>query len=263
MVTNTANTTEDLIPDDDGTEFDAPAFRQLPRNIEAERGLLGAIFVDNRALEQVAEFLQPEHFALTAHARIYEAMLKLIDRGQIADPTTLRPYFEADNSLEDIGGAQYLAHLAASAINVINAREYGRIVYDMHLRRELIALGERVVNDAYDNDIDLEATSQIEEAEQALYDLATTGDFDGGFQPFKTAVLEALHVADMAHKRQGGLAGVGTDLISLDKLLGGLHRSDLLILAGRPAMGKTALATNIAYNAAKSFNPTIKKDGDL
>ncbi len=261
MVTNTANSTEDLVPEDDTSGFDTPAFRQLPRNIEAERGLLGAIFVDNRALEQVAEFLQPEHFALTAHARIFEAMLKLIDRGQIADPTTLRPYFEADNSLEDIGGAQYLAHLAASAINVINAREYGRIVYDMHLRRELIALGERVVNDAYDNDIDLEATSQIEEAEQALYDLATTGDFDGGFQPFKTAVLEALHVADMAHKRQGGLAGVGTDLISLDKLLGGLHRSDLLILAGRPAMGKTALATNIAYNAAKNFHDTKGNEG--
>ena len=156
MVTNTASTSGDLVPEEDASEFDTPAFRQLPRNIEAERGLLGAIFVDNRAMEQVAEFLRAEHFALTAHARIYEAMNKLIDRGQIADPTTLRPYFEADNSLEDIGGAQYLAHLAASAINVINAREYGRIIYDMHLRRELIALGERVVNDAYENDIDLE-----------------------------------------------------------------------------------------------------------
>ncbi len=261
MVTNTASTSGDLVPEEDASEFDTPAFRQLPRNIEAERGLLGAIFVDNRAMEQVAEFLRAEHFALTAHARIYEAMNKLIDRGQIADPTTLRPYFEADNSLEDIGGAQYLAHLAASAINVINAREYGRIIYDMHLRRELIALGERVVNDAYENDIDLEATSQIEEAEQALYDLATTGDFDGGFQPFKTAVMEAIKVADAAHARQGGLAGVGTDLIDLDKLLGGLHRSDLLILAGRPAMGKTALATNIAYNAAKNHLDTKGNEG--
>jgi len=261
MVTNTANAPHDLIPDDDAGEIDSPSYRQLPRNIEAERGLLGAIFVDNRAIEQVAEFLQAEHFALTAHARIFEAMMKLIDRGQIADPTTLRPYFETDNSLDDIGGAQYLAHLAASAINVINAREYGRIIYDMHLRRELISLGERVVNDAYDNDIDQEATTQIEEAEQALYDLATTGDFDGGFQPFKNAVMEAIKVADAAHARQGGLAGVGTDLIDLDKLLGGLHRSDLLILAGRPAMGKTALATNIAYNAAKNFLDTKGGEG--
>lgn len=261
MVTNTAHDTTELEPDAGALDDDALSFRQLPRNIEAERGLLGAIFVDNRALEQVAEFLHPEHFALTAHARIFEAMLKLIDRGQIADPTTLRPYFETDNSLEDIGGAQYLARLAASAINVINAREYGRIIYDMHLRRELITLGEQVVNGAYDNDIDLEAMTQIETAEQALYDLATTGEFEGGFQPFKTAVMEAIKVADAAHARQGGLAGVGTDLLDLDKLLGGLHRSDLLILAGRPAMGKTALATNIAYNAAKNFIDTKGSEG--
>ncbi len=130
-------------------------------NVEAEAALLGAIFVDNRALENVSEYLRAEHFALTAHARIYEAMEKLIERGQIADPTTLRPYFQADESLDDIGGAKYLAHLAASAINVINAREYGRIIYDMHLRRELITLGEQIVNEAYDNDIDIDATSQI------------------------------------------------------------------------------------------------------
>jgi replicative DNA helicase len=261
MVTNTAIDDLDFNSGEDAYGEASPTFRQLPRNIEAERGLLGAIFVDNRALENVAEFLFAEHFALTAHARIYEAMMKLIDRGQIADPTTLRPYFEADNSLEDIGGAQYLAQLAASAINVINAREYGRIIYDMHLRRELITLGEQVVNDAYDNDIDLEATSQIEGAEQALYDLATNGDFEGGFQPFKTSVMEAIKVADAAHARQGGLSGVGTDMTELDKLLGGLHRSDLLILAGRPAMGKTALATNIAYNAAKNFADTKGNEG--
>lgn len=247
--------------DDETPEHDLPTYRELPRSIEAESGLLGAIFVDNRALEQVAEFLRPEHFALTAHARIFEAMQKLIERGQIADPTTLRPYFAADDSLEDIGGAKYLAHLAASAINVINAREYGRIIYDMHLRRELITLGEQIVNDAYDGDIDHEANAQIEGAEQQLYDLATTGDFDGGFQTFKQAIVEAINVADAAHARQGGLAGVGTDLLDLDKLLGGLHRSDLLILAGRPAMGKTALATNIAYNAAKNYHDSTGGEG--
>ncbi len=247
--------------DPEGFGDDAPAFRTLPRNIEAERGLLGAIFVNNNAYEQVSEFLKAEHFALTAHARIYKAMEKLIERGQIADPTTLRPYFEADESLEDIGGAQYLAHLAASAINVINSREYGRIIYDMHLKRELIQLGEDVVNGAYDADIDDEAMRQIETAEQRLYDLATTGNYEGGFRPFKDAVIEAIKVADAAHSRQGGLAGVGTDLIELDKLLGGLHRSDLVILAGRPAMGKTALATNIAYNAAKNFADTRGDEG--
>ena len=261
MVGNTAQDTAGFAAEQDAFDEDAPGYRQLPRNIEAERGLLGAIFVDNRAMEQVAEFLHPEHFALTAHARIFQAMHKLIERGQIADPTTLRPYFEADDSLSEIGGASYLANLAASAINVINAREYGRIIYDMHLRRELITLGESIVNEAYDNDVDLEAKSQIELAEKSLYDLATTGEFEGGFQPFKTAVLEAIRVADAAHARQGGLAGVGTDLIDLDKLLGGLHRSDLLILAGRPAMGKTALATNIAYNAAKNWLDTHGDEG--
>ena len=261
MVGNTAHDTAEYAAERDTFDDEAVPYRRLPRNIEAERGLLGAIFVDNRAMEQVAEFLLPEHFALTAHARIFSAMLKLIERGQIADPTTLRPYFEADDSLEEIGGGAYLANLAASAISVINAREYGRIIYDMHLRRELITLGESIVNDAYDGDIDHEASRQIEVAEKSLYDLATTGEFDGGFQPFKQAVLEAIRVADAAHSRQGGLAGVGTDLIDLDKLLGGLHRSDLLILAGRPAMGKTALATNIAYNAAKNHLDTHGEEG--
>lgn len=261
MVGNTAHDTAEYAAEDDTFGQDDVAYRQLPMNIEAERGLLGAIFVDNRALEQVGEFLRPEHFALTAHARIFQAMNKLIERGQIADPTTLRPYFEADDSLAEIGGASYLANLAASAINVINAREYGRIIYDMHLRRELITLGENIVNDAFDNDVDIEAKSQIEVAEKQLYDLATTGEFDGGFQPFKQAVLEAIRVADAAHARQGGLAGVGTDLNDLDKLLGGLHKSDLLILAGRPAMGKTALATNVAYNAAKNYLDSHGEEG--
>jgi len=261
MITNALDDAVDFSAGGEDFETSDETFRQLPRNIEAEAALLGAIFVDNRALENVSEYLRAEHFALTAHARIYEAMEKLIERGQIADPTTLRPYFQADDSLDEIGGAKYLAHLAASAINIINAREYGRIIYDMHLRRELITLGEQVVNKAYDNDIDVEANSQIEVAEQALYDLATTGDFEGGFQPFKQSVIEAIKVADAAHSRQGGLAGVGTDLIDIDKLLGGFHRSDLLILAGRPAMGKTALATNIAYNAAKNYLDTKGDQG--
>lgn len=261
MITNALDDAVDFSTGEEDFDSVDESFRRLPMNVEAEAALLGAIFVDNRALENVSEYLRAEHFALTAHARIYEAMEKLIERGQIADPTTLRPYFQADESLDDIGGAKYLAHLAASAINVINAREYGRIIYDMHLRRELITLGEQIVNEAYDNDIDIEATSQIEVAEQSLYDLATTGDFEGGFQPFKQAVLDAIKVADAAHARQGGLAGVGTDLIDIDKLLGGFHRSDLLILAGRPAMGKTALATNIAYNAAKNYLDTKGDEG--
>jgi replicative DNA helicase len=233
----------------------------MPHNPEAEKSLLGAIFVNNRAYETVSEFLKPEHFAYSQHGRIFEACAKLIERGQIADPITLKRYFEADENLADIGGPAYLADLAASAVTVINAGEYGHLVYDLFLKRELIALGEDVVNNAYGGEVDQSATNQIENAEQSLYDLATAGEYEGGFQAFKDSVLAAIDIATVAHNREGGLAGVGTGFRDLDALLGGLHSSDLLILAGRPGMGKTALATNIAYNAAYSYQHTEGREG--
>ena len=222
----------------------------MPHNIDAEKSLLGAFFVNNRAYEMVSEFLRPEHFAFAQHGSIFEACAKLIERGQIADPVTLRRYFEADENLADIGGPAYLQDLAASAVTVINAGEYGHLIHDLFLKRELIALGEDVVNSAYGGEVEDSATDQIEVAEQNLYDLATRGEYEGGFQPFKESVITAIEMATVAHNREGGLAGVATGFSDLDKLLGGLHPSDLLILAGRPGMGKTALATNIAYNAA-------------
>jgi replicative DNA helicase len=237
--------------------------RQLPRNVAAEQGLLGALFVDNRAYERVSDFLYPEHFYLPAHQRIFEAAQKLIERGQIADPTTLRPYFEADESLSEIGGAAYLANLTANAVSVINAKEYGRIIYDSHLKRELITIGEDVVNEAFEADLDSAATAQIEKAEARLYELATTGEYEGGFKSFKDAVITAIEMAETAHRREGSLAGVGTGFRDLDKLLGGLHPSDLLILAGRPSMGKTALATNLAYNAAHDYQQTKGEQGGV
>jgi len=236
-------------------------FRQMPHNVEAEKSLLGAIFVNNRAFESVSEFLQAGHFALREHGSIFDAVERLIERGQIADMITLKRYFEHDERLAEIGGPGYLADLAASAVTVINAREYGRIVYDLYLKRELINLGEAVVNKAYRGEVDETATDQIEIAEQSLYDLATAGQYEGGFQSFKDSVIKAINMAEAAHKRDGKLAGVGTGFRDFDKLLGGLHPSDLLILAGRPAMGKTALATNIAYNAAKDYHETNGSEG--
>jgi replicative DNA helicase len=233
----------------------------MPHNPEAEKSLLGAIFVNNRAYETVSEFLKPEHFAYPQHGRIYEACTKLIERGQIADPITLKRYFEADENLADIGGPAYLAELAGSAVTVINAGEYGHLVYDLFLKRELIALGEDVVNNAYGGEVDESATAQIENAEQGLYDLATSGEYEGGFQAFKESVIAAIDIATVAHNREGGLAGVGTGFRDLDSLLGGLHSSDLLILAGRPGMGKTALATNIAYNAAYTYQHSEGREG--
>ena len=238
-----------------------PAFRTPPHNIEAEKALLGALFVSNRVYEKVSDFLRLEHFALHQHGRIFEACVKLIERGQIADLVTLKNFFEADESLADIGGPAYLAELGGSAVTTINAEAYGRTILDLHLKRRLIALGEDVVNRAYGGDVEETAPVQIEAAEQALYDLAITGEYEGGFLPFMDSVLRAIEMAETAHKRDSGLAGVATGFTDLDKLLGGMHPSDLIVLAGRPAMGKTAMATNIAYNAAYSYTQSEGTEG--
>jgi replicative DNA helicase len=248
-------------PAETESEDHGPAFRTLPHNIEAEKALLGAIFVSDRAYERVSEFLRPEQFALHFHGRIFEACGKLIQRGQIADTVTLKNFFEADESLADVGGPAYLAELAASAVTIINAEAYGRTIYDLYLKRQLIALGEDVVNRAYAGDVDETAENQIETAEAGLYDLASKGEYEGGFEAFKDSVLKAIEAAEAAHKRDGGLAGVTTGFTDLDKILGGMHPSDLVILAGRPAMGKTALATNIAYNAAYTHRQSEGKEG--
>lgn len=246
---------------DQGSGLDATPFRTLPYNIEAEKALLGAIITDNRAFERVSEFLRAEHFAVSEHGRIFETCRTLIDRGQTANMVSLAPLFEQDEQFTAIGGPAYLAELMASAVTIINSGEYGRIIYDAYLKRELISLGEDVVNSAYDPGVDTTATEQIEGAEQHLYNLATEGNFEGGFQDFRAAVLQAVNMAENAHKREGALAGVTTGLRDLDQILGGLHSSDLLILAGRPSMGKTALATNIAYNAAYSHHKSGGEEG--
>lgn len=240
---------------------DAVAYRAPPRNFEAEMGLLGAILINNRAFEQVADFLRAEHFAEPLHGRIYEACATLIQRGQHADPTTLKHFFDDDRTYGDIGGAAYLTRLAADAITVINAADYGRLIHDLHLRRELIDLGTDVVNDAYGADLERSAIQHIEEAEQRLYDIATTGEHDGGLRAFTDALTGAIAMAQAAFRREGRLAGLATGFHGLDLLLGGLHRSDLVVLAGRPSMGKTALATNVAFNVVKAYRRAAEGGG--
>ena len=237
------------------------SLRTLPHNVEAEKALLGAIFTDNRAYERVSEFLRADHFSIPEHGKIFDAIQLLLEKGQIANPVTLSGFFEGNDDLVSLGGKTYLAELAASAVTIINTGEYGRIVYDLYMKRELIQLGTEMVNDAYDQGTQDTATRQIEKSEQQLYDLATQGDIEGGFQDFRTAVVEAVKMAENAHKRDGALAGVSTGMKDLDTILGGLHPSDLLILAGRPSMGKTALVTNIAYNAAYSYHKSNGEDG--
>src|SRR5437588_2276321 len=183
---------------------------QPPANVEAEQALLGAILINNAAHGRVSEFLLPEHFGNAVHGRIYAAIAKLIERGQIANAVTLKNLFDQDGALGEIGGAAYLARLAASAVTIINAEHYGRTIHDLHLRRELITIGQDVVTEAYRHDLDDPATEQIERAEAKLFELATTGDAEGGLLEFKVALTQAIESAQAAFKRDGRTVGVAT-----------------------------------------------------
>lgn len=232
-----------------------------PHNFEAEQALLGAILINNDAYGRVSEFLLPEHFYEPVHGRIFAACGTMIERHQVANGTTLKHVFEADESLASAGGAKYLARLAASAVTVINATDYGRSIFDLHLRRRLIELSLEMRDLATNPDLESDGVRQIETAEQHLFDLATTGEYEGGFRSFTDVLTRAVEIAEAAYKRDGKLIGTGTGFNDLDKLLGGLQRSDLVILAGRPSMGKTALATNIAHHAASSSKWEIDDQG--
>jgi replicative DNA helicase len=246
----------------DGGEDDG-SYRNPPVNYEAEQALLAAILANNMAMEKVSDFLQPEQFADPVHGRIFEACRILIDRGQVANAVTLKNKFEQDGDLTEVGGAQYLAQLQSNYVNIIDAKHYGQLIHDLYLRRQLINLGEDVVNQAFDHDLELPALTQIEGAEQKLYELAETGQTEGGLLGFKVALTTAIDSAAAAFRNEGAVSGVASGLKELDKLLGGLHKSDLVILAGRPSMGKTALATNIAYNVAKASRSHTDSEGNV
>ncbi|MCB2107739.1 MAG: replicative DNA helicase [Rhodobacteraceae bacterium] len=241
-------------------EPNSSAYRSPPHNTDAEKALLGAVMMNNRAFERVSDFLRPEHFADAVNGRVFDAIFRLIEQGHQANPVTLKTYLERDDLIAQAGGIKYLTALASSAVTVINVSDYGKLIYDLHLRRELIALGEEMVNEAFDAQVDEPAKQQIENAEQRLFDLASTGEIEGGFKAFDRAVVQAIDMAEAAHRREGALAGVTSGLIDLDRKLGGMHPSDLIILAGRPSMGKTALATTIAFNAADYFRNTERPE---
>lgn len=239
---------------------DAETLRLAPHNLEAEQALLGAILVNNEAYDRVSDFLEPGHFFETLHGRIFEVITKLLRAGKVATPITLKTYLP-DLDLGGMTVPQYLVRLAANATTIINAAEYGRTIYELALRRNLISIGEGMVNRAYEAPVDESPRLQIEDAERKLYGLAESGRFEGGFQSFASALKIAIEMASEAFKRDGGLSGTATGLNDLDQKMGGLQRSDLIILAGRPAMGKTALATNIAYNIAKAWRGDRAADG--
>ncbi|MCB1538199.1 MAG: replicative DNA helicase [Rhodospirillales bacterium] len=246
-----------------GTALEAQGFRILPHNLEAEQALLGALLVDNRALENVGDIIKAEHFFAPVHQRIFDAVRKMADRGQNADPITLKPYFENDAELEERGGAQYLADLAASVVTVINAANYARFIHDLYLRRNLIAVGNDLVNEAYEADIDTSATDCLESAESRLFEMAESGQADRGFVTMHAATAAAIELAEKAFKSDGHVTGVTTGLRDLDKKLGGLQPSDLIIVAGRPSMGKTAFATTMAFNAARAYAESGGQEGAI
>ncbi|MEC5324128.1 MULTISPECIES: replicative DNA helicase [unclassified Aurantimonas] len=238
-------------------------YREAPSNIEAEQALLGAMLVNNDAYYVVHDFLKPDHFFEPLHREIFGKTSEMIRMGKIANPVTIKTFLAANDKVGDFTVAQYLARLAAEATTIINATDYGRAIYDLAIRRSLIRIGEDVVNIAFDAPLDMEPKSQIEDAERRLFELAETGRYDGGFQSFTDAVTLAVQMATAAKDRDGGLSGVSSGIIGLDGRMGGLQASDLIILAGRPAMGKTSLATNIAFNIAAAYEPAEQADGSF
>jgi replicative DNA helicase len=228
-----------------------PATQILPQNVEAEAALLGALMVDNRLVEDVQLKLRPHHFFEPLHGRIYEAILKLTDSNRVANPVTLRPLFESDESIKEVGGPAYLAQLTGSGAAVIGARDFADQIYDLALLRALIGVGRDLVEGALDTSEDVAPLAQIERAESALYSVAEEGGAEGRAKSFADATKEALDMAERALNSGGHLSGITTGLESLNSKVGGLHKSDLIIVAGRPGMGKSSLATNIAFSAAK------------
>ena len=228
----------------------APQYRNAPQNIEAEQALLGAIIVNNEAFYRVSDFLEPQHFFEPIHQQLYELAGNLIRAGKIATPVTLKTFLPTDMDIGGLNASQYLARLAAEATTVINAGDYGHTITDLAVRRNLIRIGEDMVNVAFDAPVDFAPREQIEDAERKLYEIAETSRFGSGFQRFAQALTTAVDMAARAYQRDGKLSGLATGLKDLDAKMGGLQSSDLIIVAGRPGMGKTALATNVGYNVA-------------
>lgn len=245
---------------DGGLNVDAEA-QTLPHNIEAEQALLGALLVNNDVFDRVTAIVNEGHFYDPVHGRIFEIAARRIQKNALASPVTLKAFMEDDEGLKELGGPAYLVRLAGASISLFAAKDYAQLIYDLAIRRDLMAIGDQISATAASVDVESEPKDQIVDAEQMLYKLAESGNVDSGFQSFLRALTSAVDIANAAYLRDGGMSGISTGLIDMDKKLGGLHPSDLLILAGRPSMGKTSLATNIAFNIAKAYKKGIRPDG--
>ena len=239
---------------EDGSSASLNKSLEYPSNIEAEQALLGTLLLNNDAFDKIRELINEDHFFDPVHSKIFELISSKIQKNSLASPVSLKPFFEHDKSLDDLGGPSYLVKLASSAISLSGAEDYAKIIFDMAIRRQLILLGGDMIDKATKIDPEIDGSSQIAEAEKSLYDLAEVGKNNGKtFTLFVSAAAKAVENANFAYKKGGGLSGLATQFIDLDRKLGGLHPSDLIILAGRPSMGKTSLATNIAFNIAKQM----------
>ncbi|MCK4861983.1 MAG: replicative DNA helicase, partial [Rhodobacteraceae bacterium] len=245
---------------DGGINVDAEAI-SLPHNIEAEQALLGALLVNNDVFDRITAIVNEGHFYDPVHGRIFEVAARRIQKNALASPVTLKAFMEDDEGLKELGGPAYLVRLAGASISLFAAKDYAQLIYDLAIRRDLMAIGDQISATAASVDVESEPKDQIVDAEQMLYKLGESGNVDSGFQSFLRALTSAVDVANAAYLRDGGMSGISTGLIDMDKKLGGLHPSDLLILAGRPSMGKTSLVTNIAFNIAKAYKKGIKPDG--
>jgi replicative DNA helicase len=234
---------------------------RVPANVEAEQALLGAILYDNAAFERLGDNLQGRHFFEPFHQRLFESIETHIRKGQLAEPILLAEQFARDPAFEELGGVRYLADLVDRAPPAANAPDYARAVYDLALRRDLIRIGGEIAQQATQGDPELSARDQIEAAEQQLYALAETGGISQGFVTFADALHGAVTMAAEAHSRDGGLAGLSTGLTDMDAKIGGLHPSDLVILAARPSMGKSTLAVNIGFDVARNYAWEPQPDG--
>ena len=231
-----------------------------PSNIEAEQALIGSILVNNDILDEVSVIVGSNMFYDPAHVKIYEVIENLNNKGMIANPITLKNYFEKDNMLQDVGGTEYLVKLTRFSSSTKQAIDYAKIIHEMYLRRELVLISDKLSSDSTNaNDQDQNAENIIESTEKSLFDLAERGSFSQSFLKFNKALDQTIEMATLAMQNDQGLVGVPTGLTELDQKLGGLHKSDLIILAGRPSMGKTALATNIAFNAAQNISNREEK----
>lgn len=242
-------------------DHDAPSSVTPPHNPAAEMAVLGAILFDNNAHQRIADLLSPADFYAPANSAIYAVIDRMITTGRVADGVTLREHFERDGQLAEIGGVRYLADLLESAAFGPEILDYARLVHDLALRRELIRIGAEMVQRATSPDLVEHGEAQIEAAEKQLFSLAEKGAGAQGFRSFNTALAQSIETATLAFKRDGKIAGVACGLDDLDRMLGGLHKSDLIILAARPSMGKTALAVNIAYNAARRCRRSVGPNG--